>query len=162
MIRFFAERHLVANVLAITTVVLAFYLSPSISREYLPSVDMPRVIITARLPGASARDVETKLTIPIQEAVEDVDGIDEYYTTISDSVSVTTVELYMDSTETQVLSAIQDLRDALDGISDFPAEMEEAPTLVRANPGKSAIIEIALAGPMEELAPLAEDLEHRI
>jgi multidrug efflux pump subunit AcrB len=162
MIRFFAERHLVVNVLAITTVILAFYLSPSISREYLPSVDMPRVIITARLPGASARDVETKLTIPIQEAIEDVDGIDEYYTTISDSVSVTTVELYMDSTETQVLSAIQDLRDALDGISDFPPEMEEAPTLVRANPGKSAIIEIALAGPMDELAPLAEDLEQRI
>jgi multidrug efflux pump subunit AcrB len=162
MIRFFVERHLLVNVLAIATVVLAFYLSPSISREYLPSVDMPRVLITAQLPGASARDVETKLTIPIEEAIEDVDGIDEYYTTISDSVSVTTVELYMDSSEAQVLTAIQDLRDALDGISDFPPEMEEAPTLVRLNPGKSAIIEIALAGPMDDLVPLAEDLEKRI
>lgn len=162
MIRFFVERHLLVNVLAIATIILAFYISPFISREYLPSVDMPRVLITAQLPGASARDVETKLTIPIEEAIEDVDGIDEYYTTISDSVSVTTVELYMDSSEAQVLTAIQDLRDALDGISDFPHEMEEAPTLVRLNPGKSAIIEIALAGPMDDLVPLAEDLETRI
>lgn len=162
MIRFFVERHLLVNVLAVAVVVLAFYLSPSVSREHLPSVEMPRVIITARLPGASARDVETKLTIPIEEAIEDVDGIDEYYTTISDSVSVTTVELYIDSTEAQVLSAMQDLRDAVDGISDFPSEMEEAPTLERLNPGKSAIIEIALAGPMDALVPLAEDLERRI
>jgi multidrug efflux pump subunit AcrB len=162
MIRFFVERHLVVNVLAVTVVVLAFYLSPSVSREYLPSVEMPRVIITARLPGASARDVETKLTIPIEEAIEDVDGIDEYHTIISDSASVTTVELYMDSSEAQVLSAMQDLRDAVDGISDFPSEMEEAPTLQRLNPGKSAIIEIALAGPIHELVPLAEELERRI
>jgi multidrug efflux pump subunit AcrB len=162
MIRYFVERHLVVNVLAAAVVVLAFYLAPSVSREYLPSVEMPRVVITARLPGASARDVEAKLTIPIEEAIEDVDGIDEYHTIISDSVSVTTVELYIDSTEAQVLAAMQDLRDAIDSISDFPSEMDEAPTLKRLNPGKSAIIEIALAGPMSELVPLAESLERRI
>lgn len=162
MIRFFVERHLVVNVLAIAAVLLAFYLVPSTSREYLPSVEMPRAIITARLPGASARDVETKVTIPIEEALADVDGIDEYYTTISDSVSVTTVELYMDSTEAQAQTAMQDLRDALEGIADFPPEMEERPTVVRVNPGKSAIVEIALAGPMDALVPLAKDLERRI
>ncbi len=162
MIRFFVQRHLVVNVLAIATVVLALFLSPSISREYLPSVDMPIVVITAHLPGASARDIETKLTIPIEEAISEVDGIDEYHTAIADSVSVTTVELYMDSTEAQVLSTMQDLRDALDSIADFPPEMDEAPTLIRRNPGKSAIIEIALAGPMDTLVPLAEDLERQI
>lgn len=33
MIRFFVERHLVVNVLAIAAVLLAFYLVPSTSRE---------------------------------------------------------------------------------------------------------------------------------
>jgi multidrug efflux pump len=40
--------------------------------------------------------------------------------------------------------------------------MEEAPTLERLNPGKNAIIELALAGPMDTLVPLAKDLERRI
>ena len=162
MIRYFVERHLLVNVLALTLVVLAFYLSPSVSREYIPAVDMPTLTLTAKLPGASAKDVETKLTIPIEEAIENVDGIDEYYTTITDSVSVTTIDLYMDSTEAQVLTAMQDVRDAVDGISDFPPEMDEEPILFRLNPGKFPVVELALAGPMEVLAPLAKTLERQI
>lgn len=162
MIRYFVERHLLVNVLALTLVVLAFYLSPSVSREYIPAVEMPKLTLTAKLPGASAQDVETKLTIPIEEAIEDVDGIDEFYTTITDSVSVTTIDLYIDSTEKQVRTAMQDVRDAVDGVTDFPPEMDEEPTLFRFNPGKFPVVELALAGPMETLVPLAKTLERAI
>ena len=162
MISFFVKRHLLVNVLAMTAIVLAFYLSPKVAREYLPAVDMPRVTITAKLPGASARDMETKVTIPIEEAIAEVDGIDEYYTTIADSVSITTVELYIDSTEAQVQTAMQDLRDALDGIAEFPPDMDEAPTLKRRNPGKGPVVEVALAGPMDMIVPFAKNLERRI
>lgn len=161
MIRYFVERHLLVNVLALTLVVLAFYLSPSVSREYIPAVAMPTLTLTAKLPGASAKDVETKLTIPIEEAIEDVDGIDEFYTTITDSVSVTTIDLYIDSTEDQVQTAMQDVRDAVDSVTDFPPEMDDEPTLSRFNPGKQPVVELALAGPMEILAPLAKTLERQ-
>ncbi len=162
MIRFFAERHLLVNLLSLTVVVLAFFLSPKVAREYLPAVEMPRVTITAQLPGASAQDMETKVTIPIEEVIAEIDGVDEYYTTIADSVSSTTVELYIDSTEAQVQTAMQDLRDAVDGITDFPPDMEEAPILKRLNPGKYPVVEVALAGPMHTIIPFAKDLERRI
>jgi len=43
------------NVLALTVVVLAFYFSQDVPREYIPTVSTPRVDIMAQLPGASAR-----------------------------------------------------------------------------------------------------------
>ena len=162
LIQFFAERHLLINVLALTTVVLAVYLGRDVSREYIPSIEMPVVTISAKLPGASARDMETKVTIPIEEAIEAVDGIDEFHTTIADSVSITTVDLYLDLTDKQVDTAVQDLRDAIDGITDFPPEMEDRPIFTMFNPGKWAIVELALSGPMETLVPLAKDLEFKV
>ncbi len=162
MIRFFVERKLMVNVIALTLVVLAIYFVSGVPREYLPSIDMPQVTVVAKLPGASARDMETKVTIPIEEAIDTVDGVDEYTTTISDSVSITRVDLYIDSTEEQVITAMQDLRDAIDGITDFPPEMEDEPTLTRFNPGKWSFVEIALSGPMETLVPLSKQLERKI
>ena len=162
LVRFFVERHLMVNVLALTIVVLAIYFVQGVPREYIPTVSTPRVDIMAQLPGASARDMETKVTIPIEEAIETVDGIDEFHTTISDSVSRTTIELYIDSTDEQIETALQDLRDAIDGITDFPADMEDEPVITQFNPGKWAIVEVALAGPMEILVPLAKDLERKL
>ena len=162
LIAFFVDRHLVVNVLALTTVVLAIYFSQGVSREYIPAVEFPRFTIVATLPGASARDMETKVTIPIEEAVETVDGIEEYFTTISDSVSVTTVDLYVDSSNEQIATSLQDLKDAVDGITDFPDEMEDEPVITQFDPNKWSIVELALSGPMDTLVPLAKDLERRI
>jgi len=161
-VRFFVDRHLMVNVLALTIVVLGVFFIRGVPREYIPSIDMPKVTILAKLPGASARDMETKITIPIEEAIETVDGIDELSTTISDSVSVTEIDLYIDSTEKQVTTALRDLRDAIDGITDFPPEMEDEPTITQFNPGKWAIVEVALSGPMELLVPLAKKMERQV
>ena len=162
MIGFFIERPRLVNMLAIVAVLLALILSPKVQREYLPSVNMPRLIITATLPGASAEDMQQEITIPIEEAVAEIDGIDKFYSTISNSVSSTSIELYIDSSEEQVQAAMQDLRDALAAITDFPPSMTEAPILKRLNPGKLPVVEVALSGPMDELAPVAIKLEKRL
>lgn len=162
LIRGAVNRHLPVNIIAAATVVLAFYVAQDIPRSFLPSINMPQVTITAKLPGESARDMETKVTIPIEEVIDTVDGVDEYATIIADSVSITRVDLYLDSTDEQEKIAIQDLRDAVDGITDFPAEMEDRPVFTQFNPGKRAIVELALAGPMSTLVPLAKDLEFRL
>ena len=162
LIGFFVDRQLMVNVLALTVVVLAVYLLQGVPREYIPSVDSPQVTLVAKLPGASARDMETKVTIPIEEAIETVDGVEEYHTTIADSVSTTIIDLYIDASDEQTDTAIQDLRDAIDGITDFPPEMEDEPVLTQFNPGKWSIVEIALSGPMELLTDVAKDLERKL
>ena len=40
--------------------------------EGFPAFDLPTLFVRAQLPGASARDIETKVSIPVEEAVEDL------------------------------------------------------------------------------------------
>ncbi len=162
LIRFFVTRHLLVNIIVLAAVVLGWFFIKDVPREYIPSVASPTLWITARLPGASAADIETKLTIPIEEAIEEVDGIDEFQSVISDHTSFTTVELYLDFSEAQIAKIKQQLRDAIDGITDFPPEMEDTPTIEQFDPDKRPIIEVAMAGPANLLIPAAQRLERQI
>jgi len=162
LVRFFVERHLLVNILALALVVLGIYVARDTPREYIPSISSPIIFITAQLPGASARDVETKVTIPIEEAIEEVDGIDEFFSTVSDNRSFTTVEIFLDTPEDEIRDIERDLRQAVDGITDFPPEMDEEPTFEQFDPGKWAVVEVALSGPPEALAVAAERLERRL
>jgi multidrug efflux pump subunit AcrB len=158
-IRFFASRHLLINVLAITIIALGYLFISGVPREYIPSVTSPTISIRATLPGASAQDMESKVTIPIEEAIKDVDGIKKFYSTVAESQTTTTVELYLDFSDDQVRDIKQELRDAVDGITDFPPEMEDRPTMDQFNPARAPIIEIALEGPIDAVIADANRLE---
>jgi len=159
LIRFFAGRHLLVNVIAITIIALGYLFISGVPREYIPSVTSPTITIRAALPGASAQDLESKVTIPIEEAIEDVDGIKKSFSTVSESQTSTTVELYLDFSDDQVRDIKQELHDAVDGITDFPPEMEDRPILSQFNPARAPIIEIALQGPIDAVVADANRLE---
>ena len=162
LLQFFVERHLLVNVIAVGMLVLGYVSATSLQREFIPSVDTPILWITATLPGASARDMETKITIPIEEALEEVEGIDEFTTVISDNTSFTTVELLDSYTTPQIEAAEQEVRAALDDITDFPDEMEDEPILKQFNPARSTVIEVALTGESKVVARVADQLERQI
>ena len=73
LIRFFVERHLLVNVIVVAILGLGWLQVTRLPRETFPNVTMPKLFVNGVLPGASARDVETKITIPIQEVIEDLD-----------------------------------------------------------------------------------------
>ena len=162
VLRFFIERHLLVNVVAGCAAVLGFLSATSLDREFLPSIEAPQIFITANLPGASARDMETKITIPIEEALKEVDGIDHFTTVISDNTSFTTVNVYDDFDGARIETAKIDLRAAVDRIADFPPEMEDEPTFLQPDPGTSMVVEVVLSGPEPGLSEAAEDLQDRL
>ena len=91
LIRYFAERHLVVHVMVAVLVVVGYATATRTAREGMPNVSMPMIVVNAVLPGAAARDVETKITIPLEEAIEEVDGVKSFSTVISDNLSSTVV-----------------------------------------------------------------------
>ena len=110
----------------VAVIVVTGYLSASrANRETFPNVTIPTLMVTATLPGASARDVETKIAIPIQEAVEDLDGVKSFHSVVTDNTAITTVELYDGLSDSRILEAERDLSVLLDAIKDFPPEMED-------------------------------------
>ena len=162
LLRFFIRRHLLVNVIAAGLVAIGYISASTIPREFIPSVDSPIFWLTAMLPGAAAQDVEAKVTIPIEEALEEVDGIDEFTTVIADNTSFTTIELYDDYSRAQTEEAETDLRAAIEAITEFPAEMEDEPILKQFNPARMTVVEAALEGPEELLSDAADAVEERL
>lgn len=162
IIAFFAQRSLLVNLIAVATVVVGYWFAKDVPREYIPAVRSHVVFVNAQLPGASARDVETKITIPIEEAIESVDGIDSYMSSIGNGTSFTRVEFFIDASEREHDDVEQRLRNAIDGITDFPPEMEHEPTLERFNPSKWPVVQVALSGPADALTVATRMVERAV
>ena len=63
-IRFFLRRHFLVNVITAAVIIVGITIALRAQREGFPAVDLDTVIVTARLPGASAEDVESKVVRP--------------------------------------------------------------------------------------------------
>ena len=55
LLRFFVDRHLIVHVIVLVTVVAGTLAATRMGRETFPNVTMPKLIVRATLPGASAR-----------------------------------------------------------------------------------------------------------
>ena len=74
--RFFAERHILATLITIMTIMLGLSTLMKIKRDSYPQVDFGMMNITTRYPGASPEDVELNVTNKIEEEVQTVTGIE--------------------------------------------------------------------------------------
>jgi len=162
LIRYFVDRHQLVHVMVAIIVVTGYLAASRASRETFPNVTIPTLMVTARLPGASARDVEMKIAIPLQEAIEDLDGVKSFHTVVTDNTALTTVELYDEFSESRILEAERDLSVLIDAIKDFPPEMEDEPTIQRLNPNKFPVIQVALSGPTASVVRAGKLLERRL
>ena len=102
IVRFFVERHLLVNTITLAIVVLGLLAVLRTNVEGFPEATMPMMIVTGTLPGAAAQDVETKITIPIEDELREVDGLESFTTVVTDNRSVTTVKLDDDTPDEDI------------------------------------------------------------
>ena len=76
--------------------VLAVYAIPRIEIEALPEVDLPSLTVSTRWQGASPKAVQRSLTRPIEEAVQNVHGVESVKSTSRASESLVEVEFRRD------------------------------------------------------------------
>jgi HAE1 family hydrophobic/amphiphilic exporter-1 len=73
--KFFIERPVLANVLAILMIVIGGVALFSLPVAQYPNVVPPTISVTTRYPGASARNVVDTVALPIEQQVNGVDGM---------------------------------------------------------------------------------------
>src|SRR5262252_4029819 len=73
--KFFIERPVLANVLAILMVVIGAVSLMRLSVAQFPNVVPPTISVTTRYPGAGARAVVDTVALPIEQQVNGVDGM---------------------------------------------------------------------------------------
>ena len=91
----------------------------SLPRKLNPTINIPLVIVSTVLPGGSPADIETLLSVPIEDAVTGLDGVKTITSSSRDSVSVVTIEF---QSGTDAEKAKNDVDSAVKAISDLPED----------------------------------------
>lgn len=122
-----------------------------------PNIDVPLVAITVVQSGAAPSEMEAQVTKEIEDAVAGINGVDDIGSTVSDGISTTTVVFRMEVPTNQ---AVQDVKDAIDGVrGDLPASVEE-PIVTRVDVEGQAIMTFAVHAPdmtLEEASWFVDD-----
>ena len=81
------KRPIFTVMLVVAPIVLGVASYSKLGVDLYPNVDLPIVSITTTLRGASAEEMETSVTKPIEEAINTVAGIDELHSTTKEGIS---------------------------------------------------------------------------
>ncbi|NIA13068.1 MAG: MMPL family transporter [Nitrospiraceae bacterium] len=109
----------------IATIVILFAGGVSIMgmiREFFPEISTDRIAISVLYPGADPEEVEEGISRKVEEAVESIEGIKQYYTISNENKGTTIIEVL----ESYDLDEVYDrVRNAVDSISTFPRDAEK-------------------------------------
>ena len=155
IIYWFSRNHVAGNFLMLMVVVFGLMTWPKLKKEIFPETAINAVLISVPYPNATPEEVEKGILIPIEEAIQDLDGIDVIRSTASQGVGSTTVEV--ESTY-DVRNVMDDIKTRVDAIQNL-AEEAEKPTLSELLI-KAQVMSIAVSADTDEatLRELAEQV----
>src|SRR5215212_1177380 len=102
------RRPVFAFMMTAALIVLGLFSYRDLGLDLMPKTDFPNVTITIRLPGASAEEVETLITKPVEEAVNSINGIDEMRAYADQGLARVNIQFTLNR---DIDSAVQDVRD---------------------------------------------------
>lgn len=133
--------------------------------DLFPNVDLPVVVVTTTLRGASVEEMETGVTKPIEEIVNTVSGIDELRSTTKEGFSQVVIQFLLEKSgpvaaqevESKIRSILRQLPEGTDTPIIDRFELDAAPVLTIAVSGRRdfrEVTEIAKKQIKEILEPM--------
>lgn len=127
IIKFFIDNPLIVNVITVFKILSGILSYSTIQREGYPQVDEPGCSISAAYPGASPEDIELNIAIPIENALEGVDGIKRYQTNCYENYCNVHIEFYPNIND--IDSVRSKIQRNIDKINNFPPDMKTRPQI---------------------------------
>ncbi len=146
MIEYFARNRVAANLLMFCICVIG--LATALNRlrlEVFPTVEADVVNIRVIYPGATPTEAEEAIAIRIEEAIQDLPGIDRIFSNATEGAATVTVEVRRGFSPRELLN---DIKNRVDSISTFPVDAERP--IVDQPAVSERVLNIVLAGPLSE------------
>ncbi|MEH6491290.1 efflux RND transporter permease subunit [Halopseudomonas sp.] len=111
----------------------------------LPQLDIPMIVVTASLPGASPESMATTVATPMERALGSISGV----TAISSSSNQGSTQVALTfELERDLNEAAREVQAAINAVrGDLPAGMPGNPQYVKIDPSQAPIMGLALSSP---------------
>lgn len=162
LVRFFISRPMLINIIVLMVIGLGIKSVSEIRKEGFPEISMNKVIINTVYPGSSAGDVELNVTVPIEDELEEVEGIKEVLSISEEGVSRIEVQADDNASPEEFRKLYNDIESVLASIEDLPDDIEGKPSIDEYTSSDVPVMEISFTGRYEILKPYLERLESRM
>ena len=159
MLGIFAKHKVAPNLLMIIMILAGLVALKKLNIQFFPNFELDIISVTTVWSGASAQDVETAITTPVEQRLRAIDHLKEISSSSAPGVSGITLEF--DEGADMVL-ALEQVRRQVDDFSSMPqdAELPKIVQVVRYEP----IAKLLISGPdnLDDLRKLARQFEHQL
>lgn len=140
---FFTRRTKLVNMLTIGILIIGLIAVMKIKREAFPRVDFDVVLVLTVYPGAAPEDVELNVTIPLEDQLRAVSGIEEITSVSQEGYSSIQVTLEPDARDKTGIK--NEIQKAVDQVSDLPPEVENRPVVWELKTDNFEVIRVAMS-----------------
>lgn len=158
---FFAENLRLTYLLIITIIIGGSFAIVQMPKESSPEIDIPVAVVTTGLPGASATDVESLVTDPIESQIEGISNIEDLTSTSQKGLSQITVQFAINADSNE---SVAELRNQVSRATGELPDDASDPQVQKISFADRPILTLAVSGPYElqELGDYAQDIADTI
>lgn len=154
---FSVKQPVLVNLLVIILLLAGSFTYSSMTKEKFPDIALDEVGIFTTYPGVSPEEIERLITIPIEDEVASIEGVDDIRSVSSEGYS--RIEVDFESNIEDFPRKLQEVQNKVNRVEDLP-EDADTPEVEEEEWTTMAVI-ASLSGPVPEkvLKELSEDLE---
>ena len=146
MIAWFARNSVAANLLMISILAGGFIaMKDGVRFEVFPPSDPDTIDVQVTLRGATPEDIELGVAVRIEEAVKDLEGVDQIVSRSGEGSTSVRIEIDKDYDPRELLD---DIKGRVDAINTFPADTEKPVIGLRQR--SFSVITVVVAGDYSE------------
>lgn len=160
MIAWFAKNDVAANILLVLVMLSGLYvMTTQVPVDMFPEIEVRNVNVTMSLPGASPQEVEEGITIKVEEAIQDLEGIRQITSQSREGGASVTLEV---EDGYDVRQLLDEVKIRVDAIYNFPVDAENL--LIQVPQWRRDAIGVVLYGDYDALTlrRLAEDVRDEL
>ncbi|MBF0219233.1 MAG: efflux RND transporter permease subunit [Gammaproteobacteria bacterium] len=154
-----ANHKVAANLLMIMMLLSGVAALKLLNIQFFPTFESEVITVSTVWGGASAEDIESGITTPLEQRLRSVDGLDSMQSTSAMGVSGITLEFAEGS---DMITALDQVKQRVDDFSSLPSEAER-PKVVHLVPYES-VAKLLISGPtsLHELQNIARRFEDEL
>ncbi len=154
------RKPVLVNLIVILILIGGVFSYQQMAKDRFPDVSIEAVMVSTLMPGASPKEIEQLLTIPMEEEIAKIDDIDEINSTSTEAMSMIVVQF--ESGVDNIFEKITEIQNQIEKVERFPDEAENPAVQEMKVAFDSVSVSVQGVAPESEIKEFVEDLEDEI
>ena len=159
IIGLFANHRVAANLLMVMMLLAGAIALKNLNIQFFPNFDLDTISVSASWSGASAEDIESGITIPLEQRLRSVDQLKEMSSSSTPGKSGITLQFHEG---TDMVLALDNVKKQVDDFTNMPEEVEKV--TVTQGIRYESVARLLITGPekLQELRVIARQFEREL